>query len=133
MTKFLATEHKEDTIKNYDAMWKEINSNMAENYFIQHPHEQENDKTTSDENEIWETPRASWRSTSDGYIEAWKIDNSLKSLTGYSKIVKPKSYDRILTETGLDGKFTYNSQITLSYNKVRTEVELSCKHSKEVF
>ena len=95
---------------------------MAENYFIQHANEEKVDKmslTQSDENETWETPRASWRSTSDGYIEALEIEKSLKSYVGYSKITKPKSYDKILTEICPDGKFTYNSHITLSYNKVR--------------
>ena len=103
---------------NYDDLWREIDSNLASNYFIQNKNSIDN---ISDDNDVWQTPRASWRSTSDGYIEALELEKSLKSFEGYSRIKKPQKYDKIFTTSGDNNcaSLTYNSQITLSYNKVR--------------
>ena len=93
---------------------------MAENYFLLPEDNSKDDidrsRAVSEENDIWATPRASWRSTSDGYIDQVKVDSVLANLQGYSKINKNKKYDKIITERA--GLVTYNSQIILSYNKV---------------
>ena len=99
---------KEDEVKQYESLWTEINNSMAENYFIQ---TEEISKSTesgnnsfrsqSEDTEVWETPRASWQTTSDGYIEAMEIEKvAMKAVTGYSKIMKNKKYDKIITEDG---------------------------------
>ena len=78
----------------------------------------------STENEIWETPRDSWKTTSDGYIEAFEIDN-MNSYTGYSKIKKPKKNENLESLGAMDDDhvlITYHSEVTLSYNQVTKSV-----------
>ena len=123
---------REDEVKQYESLWTEINNSMADNYFIQ---TEENSKSIelgnnsvrsqSEDTEVWETPRASWQTTSDGYIEAVEIEKAaLKSVAGYSKIIKNKKYDKIITEDGSqqncksqNGLLNHNSQVIMSYNK----------------
>ena len=70
---------------------------------------------------MWTTPRASWHTTSDGYIQRQHLGDL------YGKITKnrngDKNYDKILTATDREKVMTYSSQVTLSYNntKVRRE------------
>ena len=117
---------------------------MAENYFMnENPncHDGPEEESVAAEQhkqspedfwdgaEVWATPRASWRSTLDDYIEA--VDIAATGVTedgvaGYSKInkaTKTRFYDKILTETApvlARSKILYNSQVTLSYTKVST-------------
>ena len=115
---------------------------MAENYFIQTEEISQSTesgsrslKSQSEDTEVWETPRASWLTTSDGYIEALEIDKAaMKAVNGYSKIIKNKKYDKIITEVGpqqlvasANELKTCNSQITLSHNRKVGKLEIiSC-------
>ena len=153
-----------------DSFWKQIHSNMALNYFMKKDLEDiSDDKCFEDKNtreslyineidkeawqksvdntyandneaEDWKTPRESWRTCSDGYIEAWEVDrlneftgckedrmsefmgekvDTMNEMTGYSRINKSK---RSQTSPMLDNKLgiTYHSEVTVSYNQVLT-------------
>ena len=76
------------------------------------------EKETEPEIELWATPRASWLTTDDGYIEQVDIDKALKlekeraaqemvPELGYSKITRITKNDIVPT--------AYKPQITLSY------------------
>ena len=78
---------------------------------------------TEPEIELWATPRASWRTTDDGYIEQVDIDKALKHEQervanemvpelGYSKIKRITKNDTVLT--------ALKPQITLSYKVIRS-------------
>ena len=78
---------------------------------------------TEPEIELWATPRASWRTTDDGYIEQVDIDKALKHEQervanemvpelGYSKIKRITKNDTVLT--------AFKPQITLSYKVIRS-------------
>ena len=124
---------------------------MAENYFMNEntnchdgPEEKsvaaeqhkQSPEDLSDGAEVWATPRASWRSTLDDYIEAVDIvaaggtGGTEDGMAGYSKInkaTKTRFYDKILTEADPElarSKLLYNSQVTLSYTKVSTVQEM---------
>ena len=66
---------------------------------------------------MWTTPRASWHTTSDGYIQRQHLGEL------YGKITKnrnyDKNYDKILTATDKEKVMTYSSQVTLSYNNTK--------------
>ena len=104
----------------YKSMWKEINNCMADNYFMNIEDKSE---------DVWKTPRESWHTTCDGYIDTKDINDALKKVDGYSKILKTrKQYDKIVTENGASrdkandlSPISFNSQVVVSYsnNKVK--------------
>ena len=75
-----------------------------------------------------ETPRESWKTTSDGYIDAFEIDN-MSAFSGYSKNSKPKRADTVgiekkdalVTYNNIEDSLwvTYQSEVTVSYNQVK--------------
>ena len=66
-------------------MWKEIDNCMADNYFMNNEDKIE---------DVWKTPRESWHTTCDGYIDTKDINDALKKVDGYSKILKTRKYDK---------------------------------------
>ena len=103
-------------------MWKEINNCMAENYFMN------NEDKTED---VWKTPRESWHTTCDGYIDT----NNIADADGYSKIIKPRKYDKIVTEKGTcslneRNPLSLTSHITLSYSKVKFQSNIHNKNGQ---
>ena len=72
---------------------------------------------------MWTTPRASWHTTSDGYIQRQHLGEL------YGKITKnrngDKNYDKILTATDREKVMTYSSQVTLSYNNTKVRPQTS--------
>ena len=116
-------EQKEDKSRQYASLWNEINESLASNSFIntEDHNEKTNVRETDEELDIWATPRASWHTTSDGYIEAWHLAKT----DLYSKITRHQNYDKILTSEDRDkdnDAITYNSQITLSYANTKVIV-----------
>ena len=113
---------KEETTKQYASLWNEINESLASNSFINN--EDHIEKINDEEMDIWATPRASWHTTSDGYIQAWQLDKTTTGLTDlYSKITRSQNYDKILTSENRRDKdndaITYNSHVTLSYTNTK--------------
>ena len=111
---------KEEKTRHYESLWNEINESLASNSFISNEDhiEKINVRETDDELDIWATPRASWHTTCDGYIEAWQIDKT----DLYSKINRNQNYDKILTSQNGDkdnDAITYNSHVTLSYTNTK--------------
>ena len=112
---------KEETTRQYASLWNEINESLASNSFINNEDQIEKIKVREAEEEldIWATPRASWHTTSDGYIEAWHLAKT----DLYSKITRSQNYDKILTSEDRRDKdndaITYNSHVTLSYTNTK--------------
>ena len=107
-------------------MWKEINNCMADNVFLNNGDKSE---------EIWKTPRESWHTTCDGYIDTKDFNDAMNKVDGYSKILKTRKYDKIVTEEAGFPKtsnerspISFNSQVVLSYNKVK--FQRICTHKK---
>ena len=88
---------------------------MAQNCFMEADTEEE----LAEESEVWATPRASWHTTCDGYIQLGQLSDV------YSKITRNKNSGKMLTshcqDTARDNGITYSSHVTLSYtaSKVR--------------
>ena len=116
---------KEEKTRDYESLWNEINESLASNSFINNEDHIEKinvRETDDDELDIWATPRASWHTTCDGYIEAWQIDKTAGLTDLYSKIHRHQNYDKILTSQARDkdnDAITYNSQVTLSYTNTK--------------
>ena len=106
-------------------MWKEINNCMADNSFLN------NDVNIED---VWKTPRESWHTTWDGYIDTKDISDSLKKVDGYSKILKTRKYERIVTEKGAcpaieKSPVCFSSEVVVSYNN-KVKFQRICTHKK---
>ena len=106
-------------------MWKEINNCMADNSFL---------KNEDNIEDVWKTPRESWHTTWDGYIDTKDICDSLKKVDGYSKILKPRKYDKIVTEKGVcpvieKSPVSFSSEVVVSYNN-KVKFQRICTHKK---
>ena len=119
-------QKEENRTRDYESLWNEINESLASNSFINNEdHTEKIKETDEDELDIWATPRASWHTTCDGYIEAWQIDKTLGLTDIYSKINRNQNYDKILTSQGRDTDIdviTYNSHVTLSYTNTKVMI-----------
>ena len=110
-------------------MWKEINNCMADNYFMNNEDKSE---------DVWKTPRESWHTTCDGYIDTKDINDALKKVDGYSKILKTrKQYDKIVTENGAScdkandiSLISFNSQGVVSYSNNKVKFQRICISQK---
>ena len=121
-------QKEENRTRDYESLWNEINESLANNSFINNEDHTEKisvRETDEDELDIWATPRASWHTTCDGYIEAWQIDKTVGLTDIYSKINRNQNYDKILTSQGRDKDndvITYNSHVTLSYTNTKVMI-----------
>ena len=118
---------KEEKTRDYASLWNEINESLANNSFIntEDHNEKTNVRETDEELDIWATPRASWHTTSDGYIQAWQLDKTPGLTDLYGKIVRNQKYDKILTAEDRDrdnDAITYSSHITLSYTNTKVTI-----------
>ena len=126
-------EQKEEKIRDYESLWNEINESLASNSFINTEEhiEKINVREPEEDLDIWETPRASWHTTCDGYIQACQLDKTAGLTDLYGKITRSQNYDKILTSEKRDkdsDAITYSSHVTLSYtnaNKVTTSTILA--------
>ena len=108
-------------------MWKEIDNCMADNYFMNNEDKIE---------DVWKTPRESWHTTCDGYIDTKDINDALKKVDGYSKILKTRKYDKIVTENGAcpnkRSPVSFKSQVVVSYNNSKVKFQRICIYQKKV-
>ena len=109
-------------------MWKEIDNCMADNYFMNNEEDKKED--------VWKTPRESWHTTCDGYIDTKDINDALKKVDGYSKILKTRKYDKIVTENGAcpneRSPVSFKSQVVVSYNNSKVKFQRICIYQKKL-
>ena len=98
---------------------------MADNYFMNNEDKIE---------DVWKTPRESWHTTCDGYIDTKDINDALKKVDGYSKILKTRKYDKIVTENGAcpneRSPVSFKSQVVVSYNNSKVKFQRICIYQK---
>ena len=133
----VSVEVASEAEESADTFWKLINSNMALNYFMKGEVGDNNNiymndfnkddfrrqgeprEESSAERDVWKTPRESWMTTSDGYVDC--VENTGGKMGLYARINKSGRPE----ETPGAGGSNYRTQCTLAYRQVclRTETD----------